>query len=105
MVKSMSNIMFYKLFNNYYFSFNGNKYEGNTENMMFLRDNLSLPFSINFYNCSKEIINRVIKYLSTEDMTISVISSNGNNEITFLFSKSLFQEKLLRDRIGSVNNG
>ena len=105
MVNNMSNIMFYKLFNKYYFSFDGTKYEGNTENMMFLRDNLSLPFSVNFYNCSKEIINRVIKFLSTEDMTISVISSNGNDEITFLFSKSLFQEKILRNRIGSVNNG
>lgn len=105
MVKSMSNIMFYKLFNKYYFSFNGIKYAGNTKNMAYLRDNFSLPCNIEFYNCSKEIINRVIKYLSNEDMIISVVNSNGTDEITFLFSKSRFQEKLIRSRIGSVNNG
>ena len=100
----MLEVIFFKAANKYYFKFNGYNFELNVTNLDYLLNNLSLPHKIEFYKCSRSMVEKIIKYIIKEKTGIKICEVTRYEDkniigLEAILLKSRFQEKVLRNNM------
>ena len=92
-MKEEVKLVFFRSGKSYYFKLNNKTFPVNNITIDSLKANVLLPYSVNFYGCSKAVMERILTDLKDKNIDIDVYKVHNDKNNVLKFKAYLYEKK------------